>query len=69
MPVPSFQIGYVLFNQRDPADRTTPHPILADSLTRRALVLALDRTIIVASLFGDAATVPEGPASMSLASP
>lgn len=66
VPVPSFQVGYVLFNQRDPADRTAPHPILADSLTRRALVLALDRVTIVASLFGDAATVPEGPASMSL---
>jgi peptide/nickel transport system substrate-binding protein len=66
IPVPSFQVGYVLFNQRDPADRTAPHPILADSLVRRALVQALDRTTIVASLFADAATIPVGPASMSL---
>lgn len=66
VPVPSFQIGYLLFNQRDPADRNAPHPILADSVTRRALVLALDRATIVASLFGPTAVVPEGPASMSL---
>jgi peptide/nickel transport system substrate-binding protein len=66
IPVPSFQIGYALFNQHDPADRSLPHPILSDSLVRRALVLALDRTTIVASLFGDVASVPEGPASMSL---
>ena len=66
IPVPSFQIGYALFNERDPADRSLPHPILSDSLVRRALVLALDRTTIVASLFGDVASVPEGPASMSL---
>ncbi|MBW8772105.1 MAG: peptide ABC transporter substrate-binding protein [Gemmatimonadetes bacterium] len=66
IPVPSFQIGYALFNQHDPADKSRTHPILADSLVRRALVLALDRTTIVASLFGDVASVPEGPASMSL---
>ena len=66
IPVPSFQVGFVLFNQRDPADRTKPHPVLADSMVRRALVLGLDRRALNASLFGDAATVPEGPASMSL---
>ena len=66
VPVPSFQISYVLFNQKDPADRTKPHPVLADSLVRRALVLGLDRRALNASLYGDASTVPEGPASMSL---
>ncbi|HWA40584.1 MAG TPA: ABC transporter substrate-binding protein, partial [Gemmatimonadales bacterium] len=66
IPVPSFQVAYVLFNQRDPADRTRPHPILADSAVRRALVLGLDRRALNASLYGDAASVPEGPASMSL---
>jgi peptide/nickel transport system substrate-binding protein len=66
VPVPSFQVGYALFNQRDPADRTAPHPILADSLVRQGMTLALDRGTIVRALFGDAAVVPEGPASMSL---
>lgn len=66
VPVPSFQVGYALFNQRDPADRNTPHPILADSLVRQAMVAALDRATIVRALFGDVAVVPEGPASMSL---
>ena len=66
VPVPSFQVGYVGFNQRAPGDRTAPHPILADSAVRRALVLGLDRRTLAAALFGDVATVPEGPASMSL---
>ncbi|HTK57219.1 MAG TPA: peptide ABC transporter substrate-binding protein [Gemmatimonadales bacterium] len=66
IPVPSFQVAYVLFNQKDPADRTKPHPILVDSMVRRALVLGLDRRALNAALYGDAATVPEGPASMSL---
>lgn len=64
--VPSFQVGYALFNQRDPADRNAPHPILADSLVRQAMVLGLDRTTMARALFGEAAIVPEGPASMSL---
>lgn len=66
IPIPSFQVGYALFNERDPGDSTRPHPVFGDSLTRRALVLALDRTTVVRALFGDVAKVPEGPASMSL---
>ena len=66
IPVPSFQVGFALFNERDPDDSTAPHPLFGDSLTRRALVLALDRTTIARALYGAAASVPEGPASMSL---
>ncbi len=64
--VPSFQFGYALFNQRAPTDKNAPHPILADSVVRQALVLALDRATIATALYGDAAQVPVGPASMSL---
>ena len=66
IPVPSFQVGLALFNERDPSDSAAPHPLFGDSLLRRALVLALDRTTIAKALYGDAANVPEGPASMSL---
>jgi peptide/nickel transport system substrate-binding protein len=66
IPVPSFQVGYALFNQKDPADRNAPHPILSDLRLRRALVLALDRREIASALYGEAAQIPEGPASMSL---
>lgn len=66
IPVPAFQIGLALFNERDPNDSTAPHPIFGDSLTRQALVLALDRTTLGRALYGDIASIPEGPASMSL---
>jgi peptide/nickel transport system substrate-binding protein len=64
--VPSFQVQYALFNQRSPSDRTAPHPILAEAKVRQALVLALDRATAAKALYGDAATVPVGPASMAL---
>lgn len=64
--VPSFQMMYTLFNQRTPTDRNAPHPILADQKVRQALVLALDRATAAKALYGDAATVPVGPASMAL---
>ena len=66
IPVPSFQVGFALFNERDPDDSTARHPIFGDSLTRQALVLALDRTSVARALYADAASVPQGPASMSL---
>jgi peptide/nickel transport system substrate-binding protein len=64
--VPSFQVSYALFNQKDPADRNAAHPILSDIRVRRALVLAVDRREVASALYGEAAQIPEGPASMSL---
>jgi peptide/nickel transport system substrate-binding protein len=65
VPVASGNLGYVLFNFRDPADstRTRPHPVLGDVRARRALVLALDRPTMVRSVYGPYAAVPEGPTS------
>jgi peptide/nickel transport system substrate-binding protein len=63
IPVPSQTVGFLLFNQRDPADTLRPHPILADSAVRRAIGLALDRRLMVRAMFGHAADVPYGPAS------
>lgn len=63
VPVPSSTIGYLLFNQRARGDRSRPHPILADPGVRRALVLALDRQVLVRAVLGRFADVPFGPAS------
>jgi peptide/nickel transport system substrate-binding protein len=64
--VPSSVLGYLVFNQRHPGDSTRPHPILADRDVRRALVLALDRGLLVRSVLDRFGTVPFGPASSAL---
>jgi peptide/nickel transport system substrate-binding protein len=61
--VPSPNLGYLLFNQRDPAALDRPHPILADRDVRRALILALDRNLLVRAVLGAYAYVPFGPVS------
>jgi len=64
--VPSNNLGYLLFNQRDPGHRDQPHPILADRDIRRALVLALDRDLMVRAVLGQYGYVPFGPVSEQL---
>lgn len=66
VPVPSNNLGYLLFNQRTPGDRDRPHPILADQDVRRALVLALDRDLLVRAVLGQYGYVPFGPVSAQL---
>lgn len=61
VPVPTFTVGYLLFNQRAYGDRGAPHPILADSDVRRAIAMALDRDALVRATFGAFGTVAEGP--------
>lgn len=60
-PMPSFSVGYLSFNQRDPADLARPHPILSDPVVRTAITKALDRRGMVQATFGPWASVPEGP--------
>jgi peptide/nickel transport system substrate-binding protein len=64
--VPSPSVAYLLYNQRDPRDRTRPHPILGDTAVRRALTLALDRRLLVRAVLGRDAEVPYGPVSSVL---
>jgi peptide/nickel transport system substrate-binding protein len=64
--VPSNNLGYLLFNHRDPSHRDRPHPILADRDVRRALVLALDRDLMVRAVLGKYGHVPYGPVSSQL---
>ena len=66
VPVPSNNLGYLLFNYRNPADPNRPHPILADRDVRRALILALDRELLVRAVLGRYGDVPFGPVSSQL---
>ncbi len=65
-PVPGLALTYANINQRDPADTSRAHPILADPVVRRALVLALDRATMVKAVYGPLARVPDGPLSAIL---
>jgi peptide/nickel transport system substrate-binding protein len=64
--LPSSTMGYLLFNQRDRADPSRPHPILGDPVVRRAIRLSLDRQAIVRATFDRFADVPYGPVSQLL---
>ncbi|MBA3892433.1 MAG: hypothetical protein H0X69_01890 [Gemmatimonadales bacterium] len=66
VPVPSNLLGYLLFNQREPGHPDRPHPILSDRDVRRALILALDRDVLVRALLGPHGYVPFGPVSSQL---
>ena len=66
VPVPSNNLGYLLFNQRAPGHHDRPHPILAERDVRRALILALDRDLLVRAVLGPYGYVPFGPVSAQL---
>ncbi|HET6779226.1 MAG TPA: peptide ABC transporter substrate-binding protein [Gemmatimonadales bacterium] len=63
IPVPSPNVGFLLFNQRDPRDSNRAHPVLSDVRVRRAITLGLDRQLIVRAVFGSYGEVPYGPVS------
>ncbi|HXL87109.1 MAG TPA: peptide ABC transporter substrate-binding protein, partial [Gemmatimonadaceae bacterium] len=62
----SLDYGYVAFNLRS-AKNSGPHPILGDRETRRALVMAVDRSALVRSVFDTLGLVAHGPATRILA--
>jgi peptide/nickel transport system substrate-binding protein len=61
VPVTSFTVGYLLFNQRAYGDRSRPHPILTDVAVRRAIAMALDRTTLLRSAYGNFGALPNAP--------
>lgn len=63
VPVPSPTIGFLLYNQKDPQDRSRPHPVLSDVRVRRAITLGIDRQLLVRAVFGSFGEVPYGPVS------
>jgi peptide/nickel transport system substrate-binding protein len=58
----SLDYGYAAFNLRN-ATNTGPHPIFGDRDTRRALVMAIDRSAIVRNVFDTLGLVAHGPAT------
>ncbi len=62
-PVPGLNLQYATLNLRDPSDTSRPHPILADPVVRRALVLAIDRETISKLAFGRFTRTPSAPVS------
>jgi peptide/nickel transport system substrate-binding protein len=58
----SLDYGYAAFNLRN-ASNTGPHPIFGDRQTRRALVMAVDRSAIVRNVFDTLGLVAHGPAT------
>jgi peptide/nickel transport system substrate-binding protein len=64
--VPGPTVGYLLFNQRDPRNRSRPHPILSNVRVRRAITLGLDRRLLVQAVLGAQGSVPYGPVSSML---
>jgi peptide/nickel transport system substrate-binding protein len=58
----SLDYGYAAFNLRN-AGNTGPHPIFGDRETRRALVMAVDRSAIVRNVFDTLGLVAHGPAT------
>ncbi len=61
VPILGPAIVYALFNEKANGDHDRPHPILGDVRVRRALILALDRPTMARAVYGDYATVPDGP--------
>lgn len=66
IPFPTFSVGYLLFNSRDPADTSRPHRILADVEVRRALTEALQRDSLARIGYGPSAVAPPGPVSQAV---
>lgn len=62
----SLDYGYVAFNLRN-ARNSGPHPVFGDRETRRALVMAVDRSALVRSVFDTLGLVAHGPATRILA--
>ena len=58
---PSFDLVYLLFNERAYGDRSRPHPILSDPAVRRALAMGLDRAPLLRSTYGPYTRVADAP--------
>jgi len=61
VPVTSFSVVYLLFNQRAYGDRARAHPILGDVAVRRAIAMALDRSTLLRSAYGPFGVLPNAP--------
>lgn len=62
-PVPGLGVFYAVFNSRDPADSSRPHPLFANLAVRRALAQSLDRLALARQAYGALSTSPSAPVS------
>lgn len=63
---PSLIYGFLLFNERDPANLKRPHPVFGDRNVRRALTMAIDRVRLVRSVYDTLAVPALGPFTEAL---
>jgi peptide/nickel transport system substrate-binding protein len=61
MILPGTAYVFMLFNLRDPANHSRPHPLFGDRNLRRAITMSIDRNSLVKSVFDTFAVVPVGP--------
>lgn len=60
-PYPGVTYTFMRFNLRANGDSLHPHPVFADPIVRRAMILATDRASMMQSALGGHAKVPPGP--------
>lgn len=63
---PSEETVTLLFNLRDPAHPSRPHPVLGDASVRHAVTWAIDRPALVRGVLGETAQVSDGPLPAAL---
>ena len=66
-PYTSLDIGYVLFNLRDPRTPNAPHPIFGNRELRRALTMAIDRNTLIERVLDSLGAIAYGPFTRALA--
>jgi len=59
--LPAFDYAFLLFNLKDPKQRTRPNALFADAALRRALTMAIDREKLIHSQFDTLGAVSLGP--------
>jgi peptide/nickel transport system substrate-binding protein len=62
-PYTNLNYGYLGFNLRDPKNPNRPHALLAEAGLRRAIAMALNRSLLVANVYDSTAIVGAGPFS------
>ena len=60
--IPGMDYAFLVFNLRDPANLSRPHPLFGNRDLRRAIAMAVNRDALVRSVLDTFALVPVGPA-------
>ena len=68
VPYPALQIGFLLFNERDPKANARPNVMFADRNVRRALTMSLDRKLMLRTVLDSLGYVGLGPFTRTQAS-